>query len=233
MEHNPHHTPPLSETHRARRGGSTALITPERLRGSDRDRALRELRALLVRGLTAALGPNVPATAIEDFAQDALMKILDNLDSFRGESRFTTWAQKIAVRVAYTELRRARWRDYSLEEMTDRRPEDGLIREATMVDPDSVTEQSVARKMMLEEVGRFVEEELTERQRQALIAVTVAGAPLEEVARRMDSNRNALYKLLHDARRKLKKRMEAEGFRLDETLAGLDEEARLLASRYG
>ena len=80
------------------------------LRGPGRDEALADLRALLVRGLGYALAghPNVDDSALEDFAQDALLKILAGLDSFRGESRFTTWAQKIAVRVALTELRRHR-----------------------------------------------------------------------------------------------------------------------------
>ena len=79
------------------------------LRGPDQDLALADLRALLKRGLTFALAsrPNVDEATIEDFCQDALLKILDNLDTFRGESQFTTWAQKIAVYTAFTELRRS------------------------------------------------------------------------------------------------------------------------------
>ena len=90
------------------------------LRGPGRDEALADLRAFLVRGLGYALAgrPGVDDSLLEDFAQEALLKILAGLDSFRGESRFTTWAQKIAVRVALTELRPHRWRDVSLDEMT-------------------------------------------------------------------------------------------------------------------
>jgi RNA polymerase sigma-70 factor (ECF subfamily) len=87
--------------------------------GAEHDAALEELRLLLVRGLGYALSRRggIDDALLEDFAQDALLKIMDSLESFRGESRFTTWAQKIAVRVAYTELRRHRWRDVSLEDL--------------------------------------------------------------------------------------------------------------------
>src|SRR3989337_2931484 len=91
------------------------------LRGKDQEQALVNLRKILARGLYYALVNRVPAnqrdSLVEDFAQDALLKILDNLETFRGESRFTTWAQKIAVRVAFTELRRQRWKDISLEDL--------------------------------------------------------------------------------------------------------------------
>ena len=80
------------------------------LQGPERDDALVDLRAFLVRGLRYALAGRSDGddAIIEDFVQDALLKILAALDTFRGESRFTTWAQKITVRVAYTELRRLR-----------------------------------------------------------------------------------------------------------------------------
>jgi len=96
--------------------------------GPQRDVALTDLRALLVRGLGYALGdrPDVREANTEDFAQDALLKILDNLGAFRGESRFTTWAQKIAVRVALTELRRRRWSDVSLDKITETAEGDAL-----------------------------------------------------------------------------------------------------------
>jgi len=86
------------------------------LRGSDADIAIADLRAMLLRGLRAALYAKLShgmESILEDFVQDALIKILRNLDTFRGESRFTTWAQKIAVNVAFTELRRRRWKNIS------------------------------------------------------------------------------------------------------------------------
>src|SRR5919112_945000 len=93
------------------------------LRGPNPDAALADFYDLLVRGLRAAVGgygSGVEAN-FGDFAQEALIKITGNLDSFRGESRFTTWAQKIAMNVALTELKRRRWRDVSLQDLFDRR----------------------------------------------------------------------------------------------------------------
>jgi RNA polymerase sigma-70 factor (ECF subfamily) len=198
------------------------------LRGPGRDEALADLRALLVRGLRYALASwsVVDEAILEDFAQDALLKILDGLDSFRGESRFTTWAQKIAVRVALTELRRHRWRDVSLDEMTgspDADPSTGVRRRLllpdTLADPSAGPEQQAIQRMLLSTLRRIIATELTDKQRQALVAARFHGMPLEEVARRMGTNRNALYKLLHDARQRLKKRMMAEGLSPQDMLA--------------
>jgi RNA polymerase sigma-70 factor (ECF subfamily) len=189
------------------------------LRGPERDEALADLRALLVRGLGYALAghPGVDNSALEDFVQDALLKILAGLDSFRGESRFTTWAQKIAVRVALTELRRHRWRDVSLDEMTGSPDVDSIP--DTLADPSAGPEQQAIQRMLLDTLRRIIATELTDRQRQALVAARIHGMPLEEVARRMGTNRNALYKLVHDARQRLKKRMMAEGLSPQEVLA--------------
>ncbi|MFW6082632.1 MAG: RNA polymerase sigma factor [Chloroflexota bacterium] len=90
--------------------------------GPEQETALADLRAFLVRGLSYAMAGRAQVfdADIEDFVQDALLKILDNLDSFRGESRFTTWAQKIAVHKAFTELRRNCWENVSLEELIAR-----------------------------------------------------------------------------------------------------------------
>ena len=191
------------------------------LRGPNPDEALEDLYDLLVRGLRAGLGGyggGVDANA-EDFAQEALIKITDNLDSFRGESRFTTWAQKIAMNVALTELKRRRWRDVSLQDLfawretADRGPTDAQL----------TPEQLAIQNTVLGELRRIVDEELTDRQREAVVAVILEGMPISEVARRMGTNQNALYKLLHDARRKLKRRMEAAGHSPQEALAVFDE----------
>ena len=183
------------------------------LRGPDCEQALADLRALLMRGLRYALASRTDVTEadLEDFAQEALLRVLARLDTFRGESRFITWAQKIAVRVAFTELRRRRWRDVSLRDLTDRY-------EGIDFTPPALTDQapsphdSAAQQMLVEMLGRLIAEELTDRQRLALGAVVYGGMPLEEVARRMGTNRNALYKLLHDARQRLKGCLLAQGF---------------------
>jgi RNA polymerase sigma-70 factor (ECF subfamily) len=189
------------------------------LRGPDRDQALADLRAFLVRGLRYAMADysGVDEAVIEDFVQDALLRILDNLDSFRGESRFTTWAQKIAVRVGLTELRRRRWRDVSLDKMVESQGLDFVP--DVLVDQSAPPDQQVVQRNFLDTLQRIIATELTDKQRQALVVTQIQGMPLEEVARRMGSNRNALYKLLHDARQRLKKRMEAEGLSPQDVLA--------------
>jgi RNA polymerase sigma-70 factor (ECF subfamily) len=194
-------------TARDNEGWITDLSQP----GPQRDQALADLRVLLVRGLGYALSdrPGVDEALLEDFVQDALLKILAALDTFRGESRFTTWAQKIAMRVALTELRRQRWRDVSLDELTDA-PEAPFIPEL-LADPAAGPERQAIQRSSLEVLRRVMNEELTARQRQALVAAHVHGMPLEEVARRMGTDRNALYKLLHDARQRLKQRLLAAG----------------------
>jgi RNA polymerase sigma-70 factor (ECF subfamily) len=135
---------------------------------------------------------------------------MSHLDTFEGRSKFTTWVHKIAVRVALTELRRRRWRDFSLDAMVEENEEGfsfpSLLEDAS-ANPDTLTEQND----MLSRVGRLIDEELTEKQRQAMVATTIQGVPLEEVARQMGMKRNALYKLLHDARLRLKQRLAKEG----------------------
>jgi RNA polymerase sigma-70 factor (ECF subfamily) len=154
---------------------------------------------------------------VEDFVQDALLKILGALDSFRGESRFTTWAQKIAVNVAFTELRRSRWKDVSLDDLGASGNTDFIPQ--TLAETAAGPEKQVLQRTMLDTLRRIIATELTDKQRQALVAARIHGMPLEEVARRMGTNRNALYKLLHDARQRLKKRMLAEGLSPQDVLS--------------
>lgn len=191
------------------------------LRGPNPDEALADLYDLLVRGLRVSLGSyggGVDANA-GDFAQEALIKITGNLDSFRGESRFTTWALKIAMNVALTELKRKRWRDVSLQELVARHKAANREPADTQLSP----EQLALQNTVLQELRRIVDEELTDRQREAVVAVLLEGMPISEVATRMGTNQNALYKLLHDARRKLKRQMEAAGLSPQEVLAAFEE----------
>ena len=189
------------------------------LRGPARDGALADLRAFLVRGLRYGLAnrSDVDEANLEDFAQDALLKILDALDTFRGESKFTTWAQKIAIRVALTELRRKRWQDMSLDGIIDAQGLDFVP--DMLVDTTAGPDQQAVQRQFLTTLRRLIATELTDKQRQALVAVRIHGMPLEEVARRMGSNRNAMYKLLHDARQRLKSKLEDEGLTAEEILA--------------
>ena len=144
--------------------------------------------------------------------------MLDNLPSFRGEARFTTWAQKVAARVALSELRRRRWRDVSLQDLMAEYEDSGFT-PAVLTDQGPDPAQIAQRTLMMEKIQRMIAEELTDKQRQAMMAVMQGGMPLQEAAQRMGTNRNALYKLLHDARQRLQKRMLREGLTPDEVLA--------------
>lgn len=186
------------------------------LRARDGD-GIADLRVVLVEALRPVLRRKAPAQAValaEDFAQDALLHILDRLDTFRGEARFTTWAAKVAVRLALSELRRLRWKDVSLDDLLDDRPDSPATAEPDAPSPEAAT--MTAERVAL--VRELIAEVLTDRQRTAIEAVMLHGMPLEEVARRMDTNRNALYKLLHDARQRLKQALEARGFSPDDLL---------------
>lgn len=193
------------------------------LGGAMPDVALADLRGLLLRGLQFALvSYRVTENDLEDFVQDGLLKILHELSSYRGDARFTTWAHKVCVRVALTELRRRRWRDVSLDdliaanEMSDFTPD-------VLMDQSADPGQTAPVQMMMATIQRIIAEELTERQRTAMMAVMQGGMPLQEVAERMGTNRNALYKLLHDARQRLQKRMMQEGMTPQELLAMFDQ----------
>ena len=151
---------------------------------------------------------------IDDLAQDSVLRILDRIDTYRGESRFTTWAMKVAVRVALTELRRRRWRDVSLDTLMEGGFEP-ISKVSSSTDPVLAAEQKEA----LEMIGKLLKKALTKKQRLGMTAIMIKGMPIEEVARRMGTNRNALYKLLHDARNRLRKEMENQGMETNELLA--------------
>ncbi len=146
----------------------------------------------------------------EDLAQDATLRVMDNLDNFRGESRFTTWANKIAIRLAISDLRRARYKDFSLDELTA--GGDFLAAEANLVSEAPPNPETAAeRDDVSEKIDRAFRAALSERQYQALVAVALRGVPMDVVAEQMGTNRNALYKLIHDARRNLREYLEQQG----------------------
>ena len=203
---------------------SNALwISDLRSAGPDQNAALEDLHKIILAGLPYALSgwlsqddPRFQPLA-EDVAQDTLLRVLDHLDSFEGRSQFTTWVHKIAVRVALTELRRKRWENVSLDELV----EDDMSppRPGLMADSALGPESTVEGQDMMEHLKRIIAEELTEKQRQAMIAISIKGMPLEEVARQMGTNRNALYKLMHDTRLRLKRRLAQEGLTPEDVLA--------------
>lgn len=194
--------------------------------GGDREAALADLHAVVEKGLPYALSrwlsPDDPlfTPLVEEVTQETLLRVLDQLNTFQGRSMFTTWVHKIAIRIALTELRRKRWQDSSLDELVDN--EDNPAPESLMADPHVGPETSAERADMLARIHRILDEELTEKQRQALILLGLQNVPMEEAARRMRTNRNALYKLLHDARLRLKRRLAHEDLDAQEVLAAFE-----------
>lgn len=189
-----------------------------------RESALADLRQVILTGLPYALNNWLPtsdprfASLAEEVAQETLLRVIDRLDTFEGRSQFTTWVHKIAVRIALTELRRKRWENVSLDEIVE--SEDSPPMGSLMVDHQaSSPEEQVVGTDIMQRLQRIISEELTDKQRHAVMAVAVEGVPLEEVARRMGTNRNALYKLMHDARLRLKLRLAQEGLTPDDVLA--------------
>lgn len=181
--------------------------------------ALEDLRFLLLKGLRAGFRKwkDVNKEILEDAAQEALVKIISKLDTFRGNSLFTTWALKIGVNTALSELRHRRWSDVSLDELTESKGM-GFMTDSMSSHSYSPEKQTI-QNMIMGTLKRLMETELTERQRKAIIAVRFHGMPLAEVARQMGSNRNSLYKLLHDARLRLKNAMSKEKLTADEIIA--------------
>jgi RNA polymerase sigma-70 factor (ECF subfamily) len=150
------------------------------LRGPDQNQAIEDLGKVLKRGLIYSLSSRIQTdleTQVDDFVQDSILRILDKLDTFRGESRFTTWAQKVAVRVAFTELRRQRWKDISLEDLM---PEDsGAYTPLVLADPGPNPEKLATQTLFAEMIETILKEDLTERQRTAMLAIMKGGMPPE------------------------------------------------------
>jgi RNA polymerase sigma-70 factor (ECF subfamily) len=194
------------------------------LGGTPDPQAVTDLRDRLLRGLRYALKQryHVTESDLEDFAQDALVKVLDNLESFRGESKFTTWAQKIAIRVAFSELRRKRWENIALQDLVPNGSSNDDAAEFSPFDwiasSEPTPERHVTQQSLRGLLAYVIQNELTDLQRQALVAAILQEMPIEEVARRMNTNRNALYKLLHDARQGLKLRLESRGVTVEDVL---------------
>lgn len=195
--------------------------------GESYESAIADLRAVIAHGLPFALSrwlsPANPQfdSLVEEVTQEAILRVLDQMDTFEGRSQFTTWVHKIAIRIALTELRRKRWQDTSLDEIVDNEDiptPQGILRD-TGVSPEGAAE----RADMLAHVRRVINEELTERQRDALVMLGFQGMPMEVTAKKLNTNRNALYKLLHDARLRLKSRLESEGLSAQEILAAFEQ----------
>ena len=170
--------------------------------------AAGELQNYLRRGLARALAARrVDATDLEDFAQDALVCILQGLDTFRGDSRFVTWAMAVALRTAFSTLRRRRYGDRPLEEL-----ELGALKPSESTFPPASDPARVAeRGDLLEALHRAIHRQLTSRQRTAILG-ELSGVPTVVLAEGLGMSSNALYKLHYDARKKLRRALNDAGF---------------------
>jgi RNA polymerase sigma-70 factor (ECF subfamily) len=182
--------------------------------GRRRDEAVARLHGLLLRAARFEVFrrgnslPQISAAELDDLAQqaadDAAVSVLRRLDDFRGESSFRTWAYKFALLEASVKVRRRAWRD---REVT-LEPEHWENLAHAGPGPDDDVENAA----LLEAVRNGIRSALTPRQRQVLVATVLEGVPIDVLAERLGSNRNALYKVLHDARRRLREHVAAAGF---------------------
>ena len=185
--------------------------------GPEQQAALSDLRGALLRGLRRPLSghPHADDAFLEDTVQEALVRILERLGQFEGRSRFSTWATSIAIRIALTELRRRHWKDVSRE---------GVLSEGTDFNAPRADDEGsdppleTERRAIVDHMYAIIHRELTEKQRTALLA-ELKGMPQAEIARHLGSNRNAVYKLTHDARKRLKRGLEAHGYRAEDVHA--------------
>jgi RNA polymerase sigma-70 factor, ECF subfamily len=187
--------------------------------GPDRDAALVELHALLLRAARFEVGRRRATSAqlrggdYDDLAQqsadDALVSILGKLDDFRGESRFTTWAYKFALYEAAAKVRKRSWQGREVP----------LSPEAWPLIPDRhqrTAQQSVEAADQLGALQEAIEQELSPHQREVLVALALNEVPIDVLAERLNTTRGALYKTLHDGRQKLRGALIARGMGLSE-----------------
>jgi RNA polymerase sigma-70 factor, ECF subfamily len=188
-----------------------------RAKGAERDAAVARLHDLLLRAARFEVArrrptlPHLRGGDLDDIAlqaaDDALVSVLRRLDDFRGASRFTTWVYKFALYEAAVKLRKRSWqgREVPLE------PESWTVLSATGLGPDDEVEQTELVQALQDAIAEL----LTPHQRRVLVALALNGVPIDVLAERLDTTRGALYKTLHDARRKLRKHLGERGFTLD------------------
>ena len=185
--------------------------------GTRRDQAVQCLHALLLRaarfevsrrraGLAYVRGEEFEDIAMQA-ADDALVAVLAKLDDFRGASQFTTWAYKFALLEAGVRMRRRAWQHREVVLDSDTWTQFATV----SAGPESDAEQAE----LLQALSTCIGEDLTPHQRQVLVALAIDGVPLDVLAERLSTTRGALYKTLHDARRKLRATLAARGFAVE------------------
>jgi RNA polymerase sigma-70 factor (ECF subfamily) len=196
--------------------------------GSVQEAAIDDLRDLLLRASVlffsrnlsdfGGLSRNEILQRAEDSTQDALIAVMKRLSDFRGDSKFTTWAYKFAINHALMAARRERLKAVSLDALISSSETTFLEWMIEDKSNDGSPEHTTMRGEVREIIRDVIVHDLTEKQRLAVKLMIFNEVPLDELVRIMGSNRNAGYKLLHDARRKLKAGLQARGFEVGETL---------------
>lgn len=196
---------------------SRALFRRLHTTGGERDEALVELRELLLKAARfevwrrAGTLPHLRGGDEEDLAQqsadDALVAILGKLDDFRGDSRFTTWAYKFALLEAAVKVRRRAWQGREVPVEAEQW--------AVMPDRAPAPELDAEKGELMTAIQRAIADELTPHQREILVALTLNGVPIDVLAERLATTRGALYKTLHDARRKLRQVLADQGLPIE------------------
>jgi RNA polymerase sigma-70 factor, ECF subfamily len=201
---------------------SESWLAALRAPGAARDAAIAELHELLLRGARFELNrrrdslAHVSHAELGDLAlqaaDDALVAILGKLDSFRGASRFTTWAYKFVLLEAGVKARRRAW--HGREVVLDDKEWPVLAA------PGPSAQRALEDAELLDAIRTAVHDALTPRQRDVLVALALNGVPIDVLAERLGTTRGALYKTLHDARRKLRATLAAAGHSLDDYGSG-------------
>lgn len=195
------------------------------LKGPRREEASRRLHEVLLRAARfevnrrRATHAHLRGGDMDDLAHqaasDALLAILGKLETYRGESRFTTWAYKFALLEAAVRVRRHAWqgREVPIE------PEHWSVLAERGETPASAAESNE----LLDSIKDAIQTELSEHQREVLVAVALNGVPIDVLAERLSTTRGALYKTIHDARRKLRSHLAGQGllFELEPDATGL------------
>jgi RNA polymerase sigma-70 factor (ECF subfamily) len=152
----------------------------------------------------------------EDCAQEALVSVLQHLPEFRGDSKFLTWAYKFAVNIGLTTARREQWKGMSLDDQ-----EDFPVFSQRLLEEDpsrSDPELAAMRGEMWTVLRAIIQDELTEKQRLVLKWMVFEEVPMDVVVQHLGTNRNAVYKLLHEARVSLKRGLLAQGIDVGESI---------------
>jgi RNA polymerase sigma-70 factor, ECF subfamily len=203
---------PIQELHDS---GSAAWLRDLREEGPQRLHALEELRELLLKAARReAVRRRNPSllggVELEDLCQqaadDALVAVTSKLDTYRGASRFTTWAYKFAVFEISVKLRRHAWVGRTIPTAHDDPIWDKFGAAGNQ------TGDEIEAVDLLGAIRRAVVDELTPRQRGVFVAAVLNDVPIDALTERLGSTRGAVYKVLHDARRALRRRLERDGY---------------------